>query len=397
MKPITYELQNNQLVIAFHGRIDSAIAPEAEGLISQALDNCPSSEIVLDFDELEYISSAGLRLLLKIRKQCPSTRIINASSEVFDILEMTGFSELIHVEKAYRRVSLEDCELIARGANGAVYRFTKGKDKESILKVSLHEDSLSEINRELAITRRAFVLGVPTTFTFDVVRVGDNYGAIYELLNSQPLSAMISGDPASLDECVSIFVDLLKTLHSKEADPGEFPSQKKEVLGWVDFLKEYLPENIWEKLYRMVNAVPENNHLVHGDFHGRNIILQNGEPMLIDMDTLSQGDPIFEFASIFNAYKGFSILDEKIVMDFQGISRDTAHEFLKKVYISYFETEDAEKLQEYEDKSALVGYARLLRRTIRRGDPKDETVIKTKEFYRNEVCRLTEKLDCLTF
>ena len=110
------------MIIELKGRIDSNNAAEVEKDVMGHLASGEADEVVIDAENLEYISSAGLRVLLRIRKTHPSIRIINASSEVYEILEMTGFTEMMTVEKAYRTVSIEGCEEIGRGANGIIYR-----------------------------------------------------------------------------------------------------------------------------------------------------------------------------------------------------------------------------------------------------------------------------------
>lgn len=56
----------------------------------------------MDAEKLDYISSAGLRVILRLRKNEAGLRIIHAQSSVYEILEMTGFTEMMPVEKAYR-------------------------------------------------------------------------------------------------------------------------------------------------------------------------------------------------------------------------------------------------------------------------------------------------------
>lgn len=84
----------------------------------QALGAKPHSSLTLDCETLDYISSAGLRVVLRLRKQEPELRLTNVSPEVYEILSMTGFTEMMPVERAYRRLSIDGCEEIGRGANG---------------------------------------------------------------------------------------------------------------------------------------------------------------------------------------------------------------------------------------------------------------------------------------
>ena len=101
---VNINIENGKAVIALSGHVDSANAPEVDRLIfgETGLGDC--NAIVVDAESLEYISSAGLRIILKIRKLCPELKIVGVSSEVYDVLEMTGFTEMITVEKAYRKL-----------------------------------------------------------------------------------------------------------------------------------------------------------------------------------------------------------------------------------------------------------------------------------------------------
>ena len=90
------------MTIELTGRIDSENAARIEQNIMAQLAGSGESAVVLDAAGLEYISSAGLRTILHVRKAYPELRIINVSSGVYDILEMTGFTTMMPVEKAYR-------------------------------------------------------------------------------------------------------------------------------------------------------------------------------------------------------------------------------------------------------------------------------------------------------
>ena len=116
MSLISTATKDNIFYIQLHGRIDSGNAAVVEEEILGAVDSCTSPSIVVDADDLEYISSAGLRIILRLRKTRPELKIINASSAIYEIFEMTGFTEMIPVEKGYRKLSIDGCEVIGRGA-----------------------------------------------------------------------------------------------------------------------------------------------------------------------------------------------------------------------------------------------------------------------------------------
>ena len=119
---MTTSWDNGKLIIGLEGRIDSGNAAAIESEINEAMKEKDPSAIVLDAEKLEYMSSAGLRIILRLRKKHPDLSVINVKSDVYEVFEMTGFTEMMKVEKAYRKVSIEGCEEIGRGANGSIYR-----------------------------------------------------------------------------------------------------------------------------------------------------------------------------------------------------------------------------------------------------------------------------------
>ena len=379
------------LHIFFSGRITSANAAEVEQQANAALGDYAGKAITLDLNDLEYISSAGLRVLLRLRKRFAGMEVINVSSDVYEIFEMTGFTEMMPISKAYRRISVEGCEVIGQGANGEVYRI----DPDTIVKVYYNPDSLPDIHRERELARTAFVLGVPTAIPYDVVRVGDGYGSVFELLNAKSFSKLIAADPDGLEGYVRQFVDLMKLIHDTTVKPGVMPQMRDVALDWADFLRDYLPEEKWQKLHDLVAAVPEQLTMLHGDYHTKNVMLQNGEVILIDMDTLCTGHPVFELASVYNAFVGFSELDESVAMKFQGFSAETCRRIWELVLEMYFDNADEEERALHAKQAMLIGYTRLMRRRIRRGGLEDPVGQKEIACYKQHILELLDQVDRL--
>ena len=388
---VTYRTDKNILYIAIEGRIDASNAAEAEEKIYAIKQEHEDKHTVIDADDLEYISSAGLRVILKIRRDEPKLAIINVAPEVYDIFDMTGFTDMITVEKAYRKMSVEGCEFIAKGANGAVYRY----DDETILKTYYSKDALPEIRQERESARKAFVLGINTAIPYGIVRVGEGYGTVTELLNAVNVTRLICEDPVNLETPVAYYVDLLKSIHAVEAEEGDFPDMKETALGWADFVAAYIPPMQGKKLRAMIAAIPKQNTLLHGDYHTNNIMIQNGEPILIDMDTLCMGHPVFELGSMYNAFLGFSVLDHNVVKEFMGYDYDTAKRFWDMTLKAYLGTDDDAVCQSIEEKAMIIGYTRMLRRAVRRPNDADSPakIAKCKEM----LALLLEKTDSLYF
>ena len=388
---VTYRLDKDILYIAVEGRIDASNASEAEERIFGIKNDNPGKHTVVDADKLEYISSAGLRVILRLRKEDPKLAIINVAADVYEVFDMTGFTDMVTIEKAYRRMSVEGCEFIAKGANGAVYRY----DDETILKTYFAKDALPEIKQERENARKAFVLGINTAIPYGIVRVGEGYGTVTELLNATSVTKLIRANPDDMTQAAKYYVDMLKSIHALVVEDGEVPDMKETALAWADFVAPHLPEAQAKKLRALIEAVPKQNTMMHGDYHTNNIMVQNGEPLLIDMDTLCMGHPVFELGSMYNAFVGYSELDHQNMMDFFGYGFETAGKFWNMALKMYLGTEDEEVCRSVAEKAMIIGYTRILRRSIRRPNEASSAakIARSKEM----LIELLSRIDSLEF
>ena len=95
MLNITKTIENDAAVFSLEGRLDTMTAPELEAEMNQSLGNADS--LTLDFSKLEYISSAGLRVLLIMHKACTrGVSLYGETEAVGEILEQTGFDSIFH-------------------------------------------------------------------------------------------------------------------------------------------------------------------------------------------------------------------------------------------------------------------------------------------------------------
>ena len=388
---VTFRVDKDILYIAVEGRIDASNAAEAEEKIFNIKKDNPGKHTVVDADRLEYISSAGLRVILRLRKEEPKLAIINVASDVYEVFDMTGFTDMVTVEKAYQRMSVEGCEFIAKGANGAVYRY----DDETILKTYFAKDALPEIKQERENARKAFVLGINTAIPYGIVRVDDGYGTVTELLNAVSVTKLIRNNPDDMSEAAKYYIDMLKSIHAIKVEDGEVPDMKETALAWADFVAPYLSEEQGKKIRALVEAVPKQNTLMHGDYHTNNIMVQNGEPLLIDMDTLCMGHPVFELGSMFNAFIGYAELDHQVTMDFFGYTHESAEKFWDMSLKMYLGTDNEEVCRSVAEKAKIIGYTRMLRRAIRRPEEADSPakIARCKEMLE----ALLNKVDTLVF
>ena len=124
-------------------------------------------------------------------------------------------------------------------------------------------------------------------------------------------------------------------------------------------------------------------------------MVQNGEPLLIDMDTLCMGHPIFELGPMFNAFIGYTELNHQNAMDFFGYSFETAGKFWNLALKMYLGTEDEAVCRSVAEKAMIIGYTRMLRRAVRRPNEADSPakIARCKEM----LAYLLNKVDTLIF
>ena len=97
MLNITNNKENGALTLALNGRLDTTTAPELEEELKNSIDGV--SALTLDLRGLEYISSAGLRVLLSAHKRTAGKmKVRNANETVAEIFDITGFSEILTIE-----------------------------------------------------------------------------------------------------------------------------------------------------------------------------------------------------------------------------------------------------------------------------------------------------------
>ena len=379
---------DNELIIKLEGRLDTTTASELENEIS----NLEGIEkITFDLEKLEYISSSGLRIILKCKKEVDSSKIINCNSEVFEIFRITGITELMEIEKSLRKISIINCEKIGEGFFGNIYRI----DPETIVKVYKIPDCLDMIKKERELAKKAFVMGIPTAIPYDIVKVdNDLYGAVFELINAKSIVDLINNDD-DLDSFTKNSAQILKTMHSKEISDGKLPSRKKVVINLLNECENSFKKETFEKLHNLLETIPEMNTLLHCDFHVKNIMMQNDELLLIDMDKLSTGHPIFEFASMFATYEGFACIDKQNTDKFLGVPLDITKKLFDKTFKYYYDNKSEEELESIKLKLSIISYIQILNLRSKFDDNSNKTTKEEIEFCKDYLEDNANRLDTL--
>ena len=347
-----FDLNNNVLTLYFKGELNSYNADDMEKEIDEAIGQNSFKTLNLDFSELRYVSSAGLRIILKLKQKYDDVHVLEVSLEVFDVLNMTGFTNIMDVKKALKTIDVSNAQVIGEGFFSTVYRV----DKDTIVKVFRQTSDANQIERELRLAKQAFVLGVPTAISFDIVKVGDKLGVRFEMLDCMSLKNAFKDFPNQYNYYLDKYVKLLKKINTTECVNTEVPDIKKFYLEKIEVIKPVLEGKYYTKALNLLKSIPDRNTFVHGDCHFKNIMVQGEDFLLIDMDTLSRGHPIFELAALRATYVEFNEDDPGNSMRFLGVPDAFCERLFKDIAREYFGRED----QTIIDKIALVSYIHMV-------------------------------------
>ena len=379
-----FTLEEKVLTLFMEGELNSYNADNVEKEIDETIKGQAFDKLVLDFSHISYISSAGLRIILKLKQKYNDISIVETSLEVYDIFQMTGFSNIMNIKKGLKRIYLSGAEIVGDGYYSTVYRV----DKDTIIKVFNRVSDSEQIERELKLAKQAFVLGIPTAISFDIVKVDDGkLGVRYEMLDCMSLRNAIVNYPEKEEEYISKYAALLKKMNTTECLDPNIPDKKQAYITKLGKIKQFLPDDVNAKLLKMFEAIPERKTLIHGDCHFKNIMVQNGELLLIDMDTLSVGYPIFELAALYAPYVAFNEDEPGNSERFFGISDEKAAKLYDELLSRYFDKVD----DAIRDKIKIVGYVHMIRWTSN-NDP-DNT--KRLNGCKERLLKLLEKYDDL--
>lgn len=348
---IQFTNNNGDATITLCGRLDTSVSAKTKSEIDKHLAAGNINSLTMDAEGLEYISSSGLRILLTLAKSYKNFKVVGVNAEVYDVLSMTGFNKIIKVERALRQLSIDGCEQIGVGGVGTVYRL----DGDTIIKVFREGTTIDEVRKEITMSKEAFVMGTPTAISFDIVKVGSQYGLVYELLNAETLSSCIKRAPERIDEYARQYANLFRQLHSIEvpADsnvPDAIEHERQQIL----HIRRYFPQESIDLLLQILDTIPTGNRLLHLDLQVKNTMMQGDELMLIDMGEMGYGHPVLDLG---HAYSSMVLLIgnyDAIV----GIPRELGKKFWDLAINYYFEGLPADVIEQRKAQIDVVGRIR---------------------------------------
>ncbi len=348
---LSASMKDGKLYFKLSGRIASQNSTELENMLASERKNHPKGSIVIDCEDLLYISSAGLRVLLSFnKKEALSIKIINVSPEAYEIFDITGFTEIFDVTKKLRDVSNEEVHMM--GVSGGVTVYYAGDDK--LLKVYPEGTSLETVEMERQYSQAAMVFEIPTLIAYDIVTYKGLYGMLYELSNVKTVFSMIAASKSRQNQYADAMGKLLRQIHSVAPMIDSISKNSDVYRNYAENMSKWLRANEVDALIKLIDAVPEADTLLYGNFNARNVFVQpNGELILINMMGIRLGNPIYDLGKIYMTYKNKS---DKMIKRLSGFEILQAQRFWEMMMYGYFDTNNLADIIKHEKAMEAASY-----------------------------------------
>ena len=201
----------------------------------------------------------------------------------------------------YKDIDISAWTKVGEGGEGSTY--TNPETPDVLLKVSNHtltNGSLEAVSKEFHTSKAVYDLGLPTPEMVEIVRVGEDYGILSQLVKGKKSLAKMSGEnPDSIDSYAASMAKLAKQFHATKASDCEWiPSHKALMLEVLNQTKMIGGKTL-ERVRAFVQGLEDAPNLVHGDFSFSNLILADDQPYWIDLGHVTHGLPMFDLGHFY--------------------------------------------------------------------------------------------------
>lgn len=327
-------------VYELKGEIDSFNAKEfEEDLLKDFEEN---GELLLDASQLEYMSSSGIRALVKLSRLQGEIRIDNVNDAMFSIFYSSGLTEIFEINREMVKMENNNWDVAGVGASGTVYKI----NNDTAIKVYKEGTKFEYVNQERELARQAFISGVPTIIPNRNAMVGDQYATIFELVNSTSLGEALTNEPDRFDELMDDYVRMIQDLHSIEDRKEFFPNLQDLWLQSEYIIREGLGDDA-DLVIDIYKNSKRSRHLLHGDIHPGNVMISDGEMVLVDMASMSTGPELLDAITVYRLSmyaKEVGLLDA--AEESMGIKKETFEKFWRAFATRYYDTKDESLIDE---------------------------------------------------
>ena len=243
-----------------------------------------------------------------------------------------------------KEISVDNLDIVAQGGMGKIYRI----NDEQILKV-FNDISLEDLQRQKDTAVEVFKSMVPTPISYEMVKVGDKYGIIYEFLNGSSVGKAMADHPERVQEMGEKMGELFSQLHAASMKDLTLEYMNDLVNIWIDRIEnKFIKEKDARMLREIIKAIPRGNCILHCDFHEGNVMIQNGEYVLIDIDEVCIGHPLYDLTYHYINHE-FLAKQPKMLLKSTGLTPKLAKQSARITRKAYFKAMDKKTERMYKD------------------------------------------------
>lgn len=201
-------------------------------------------------------------------------------------------------QNQYPQINLADWQQVGEGGNGKTY--VNPAAPGEILKVNnARLSTLEAVQHEYDISKAVACLGISVPEMYHIVRIGDAYGTISQLIKGKKsLSRICQENPERTEEMARLLCQKGKQLWATPCNTEFFPSRKQQALVAIE-MATYVSKKNKKNIRAFIETIPEGTGCSHGDFQTGNLIQAGEYYYWIDLDRFAYGDPMFDIGHLF--------------------------------------------------------------------------------------------------
>ena len=239
-------------------------------------------------------------------------------------------------------------KIIGVGKNSEVFKI----DDERILKLYRESVTREVSYSQYKTSRYAYEFGINTAKVYDYVRCGNRYGIIFEYVKAQKFAQYMSTPGIDSVNAARKLGAALRHIHDLEIDRDNLLPLKTVYRAKVERFSQFMTNEQIDKLVKLIDLLPGKPVVLHGDFHKGNIFVRNDEYIVIDLDNMSYGSPLFDFIKMYCTEKVTEKdLPKELAHYYKeaGITDEAVCEYMLHILEGYFKTTDRNVLGKYDE------------------------------------------------
>lgn len=241
--------------------------------------------------------------------------------------------------------------VVGKGRTSTVLQISKDK----VIKLFHASIPFATIQGEYERTRFVHSAKIPAPDAYDVVLSRKRYGIILDYVQGENLEQAILEHPNRRSELLKKFVEAVKEIHQIKICDSSIPDIKKSAISFAKNLdRQKFSDSDVEKIINIFRCIPDSKGFVHGDCHTANAMVVGNKISFIDFSLCGKGHPVFDLVCMYSHYVFLpSFEEDQSYRERTGFSKKDAEWIFEEFFRYYYNTDDAQFLEE--TKKQLLG------------------------------------------